>query len=68
MQATQWVDEVKAKTPQLSVILYHGGQRAERFPPSLLASMDIVVSTYDTVVSEKSCTPEGPLFRVQWHR
>ncbi|KAK9839761.1 hypothetical protein WJX84_000502 [Apatococcus fuscideae] len=66
--ASQWVDEVKAKTPQLSVVLYHGGQRAERFPPTMLSSMDVVVSTYDVLVSEKNVTPEGPLFRVQWHR
>ena len=68
MQASQWVDEVKAKTPQLSVVLYHGGGRAERYPPTMLASMDVVVSTYDVLVSEKNVTPEGPLFRVQWHR
>lgn len=24
LQATQWVAEVRAKTPQLSVCLYHG--------------------------------------------
>lgn len=71
LQAQQWVDEVRAKAPLLRVALYHGGQRARDFPPSLLACYDVVVSTYNVLVAE--CPREGKgsmvgIFRVRWHR
>ena len=68
MQASQWVDEVQTKCPQLSVALYHGPGRQTRLPPALLASYDIVVSTYDIVGNELGQSPMGNLFRVRWHR
>ena len=45
----QWVDEVHDKAPGLSVALYHGPGRADRLPPVLLASHDIIITTYNTV-------------------
>lgn len=66
--ATQWVAEVRAKTPQLSVCLYHGGNRQRKFPPVILASYDIVITTFGMVNQEHNSSPIGPLFRVRWFR
>ena len=62
------MDEIEAKTPQLSSVLYHGPTRQQRFPPTLLASHDIVVTTYDVLHSEQNMSPVGGLFRVRWFR
>ena len=61
------MDELHAKTPQLSTILYHGPGR-NKFTAALLASTDVVVTTYDIMSSEHEMSPSGPLFRVRWHR
>ena len=66
--ANQWKDEIEAKTPQLSVALYHGADRRERFSPAILASYDVVVTTYDILGHEKNESPMGSVFRVQWFR
>ena len=68
LQASQWVDEMQSKTPQLSVALYHGPNRAQRFPASLLASYDVVVTTYDILGMEHQMSPVGSVFRVRWFR
>lgn len=61
------MDELHAKTPQLSTILYHGPGRSQ-YSTEILASTDVVVTTYDIVVSEHNASPNGPLFRVNWYR
>ncbi|KAK9811296.1 hypothetical protein WJX72_001345 [[Myrmecia] bisecta] len=66
--ASQWVDEIQQKCPQLSVALYHGPRRTQQYPPTLLASYDVVVSTYDIIGNEHQQAPMGALFRVRWHR
>ena len=66
--AIQWKDEIEAKTPQLSVALYHGPNRRSLYTPSLLASHDIVVTTYDVLSHESNESPLGPIFRVPWFR
>ena len=49
--------------------LYHGPDRLARFPtPSLLASYDVVVSTYDILTQDSKQSPVGPIFRVPWFR
>ena len=48
----QWVDEVHDKAPGLSIALYHGKGRSDRLPPTLLASHDIIVTTFNTVHSQ----------------
>jgi hypothetical protein len=72
LQAQQWVDEVRAKAPRLRVALYHGAHRSRDFPPSLLACYDVVVSTYNVLVSECPREEQGGMmvgiFRVRWHR
>ena len=67
MQAAQWVDEAKMKTLGHSVLLYHGASRT-RYTAAMLATADIVVSTYDVLASEAQAFPKGPLIRVEWHR
>ena len=57
MQAMQWVGEVRSKAPGLSVALYHGPGRAERLPPALLASYDVIVTTYNTARHPPPCFP-----------
>ena len=59
---------MQSKTPQLSVALYHGPNRAQRFPASLLASYDVVVTTYDILGMEHQMSPVGSVFRVRWFR
>ena len=66
--ANQWKDEIEAKTPQLSVALYHGPNRRSLYTPSLLASYDIIVTTYDVLSHENNESPLGPIFRVPWFR
>lgn len=66
-QAQQWVDEVREKTPQLRVALYHGSKRRS-FTPALLACHDVIVTTYQTMANECDAAPKGALFRVRWHR
>ena len=67
-QAQQWIDEINEKAPQLRMALYHGPNRARDFPPALLASHDVVITTYALMASEYNAAPQGALYRVRWHR
>ena len=49
VQATQWKDEIESKAPGLSVALYHGKGRQDKLYPTLLASHDVIITTYNTV-------------------
>ena len=68
MQAQQWIDEINEKAPQLRTALYHGLNRTRDFPPALLASYDVVITTYALMASEYNAAPQGALYRVRWHR
>lgn len=68
VQASQWVDEVREKAPQLRVGLYYGPRRDREFSPPLLACYDVVVTTYYVAANECAASPRGALFRVRWHR
>ena len=61
------MDELHSKTPQLSTLLYHGPDR-KKYTPAILASTDVVVTTYDLISAEHETSPQGPLFRVNWYR
>ncbi|KAK9805404.1 hypothetical protein WJX73_001738 [Symbiochloris irregularis] len=65
--AHQWMDEINSKTPHLSTILYHGPNRKAYTPP-ILASTDVVVTTYDILAIEHETSPLGAIFRVNWFR
>ena len=67
LQAAQWVDEAQSKTVGHTVLLYHRAGRS-RYTAPVLATADIVVSTYDVLTSEAQMFPKGPLIRVHWHR
>jgi len=68
VQAQQWIDEMSQKAPQLRTALYHGPNRSRDFSPVLLASYDVVVTTYGTMSTEFNAAPQGALYRVHWHR
>ncbi len=68
VQAQQWTDEMNQKAPQLRTALYHGPNRSRDYSPVLLASYDVVVTTYGTMSTEFNAAPQGALYRVHWHR
>ena len=61
------MDEAQSKTVGQSVVLFHGPHRAQ-YTAAMLATADIVVSTYDILVMEAGSFPRGALTRVNWHR
>lgn len=63
----QWVEEIKSKAPTLSVTHYQGPKRAKNVKD--LQKYDVVVTTYDTVLSEfKKIDDLPPLFSTSWFR
>lgn len=55
-------------TPEILQPHPAGPNRQARFPPVILASYDVVVTTYSVVGKEHESSPLGPVFRVRWHR
>ncbi|CAL8093321.1 unnamed protein product [Orchesella dallaii] len=68
----QWQDEIKSKGKGLRVHVFHGTSR--KASAAILAQHDVVLTTYDTIVSEIHKSDDtrhhaqSPLARLYWHR
>jgi SNF2 family DNA or RNA helicase len=61
----QWESEIKTKAPGLKVLVHHGPSRTTM--ASKLKAYDVVVTTYQTLMSEHTSEATG-CFGVQWYR
>ena len=62
---TQWRDEVRTKTPHLTVGVYYGARERVR---GHLLSYDVVLTTYRIVASEDESVGLPPASVQRWHR